>query len=82
MNKTFETVDEYTEEAAKDYGEGVSETAGCSVSFSYEDLKAFAGKHCRDIYMSYHVSQVSDLPKSVQSAWETGKQIYALDTRN
>ena len=48
----------------------------------YDDIKAFAGKYCLDIFHDYTWEEVCEqCPPSVQGAWETGKAIANLKAR-
>lgn len=41
-----------------------------------EDLKAFAGKACIDIYLSLHVSEMKDKSEPIKKAWSIGQELY------
>jgi len=43
--------------------------------WTYEDLKAFAGKCCLDIFRDFDKDEVSNMPKSIQVSWEIGRQL-------
>lgn len=40
-----------------------------------EDLKAFAGKACLDIYNDFDSSELDGYSESIKSAWKIGEQI-------
>lgn len=46
-----------------------------SDEWSYEDLKAFSGKCCLDIFNDFDKDEVGKMPKSIQEAWEIGRQL-------
>ena len=52
----------------------LSESAGSHQS-SREDLKAFAGSACIDIYDDFDAAEISQQPRSVRLAWSYGRML-------
>ncbi len=46
------------------------------VRFSVDDLKAFAGARCRDIYNDFTEDEAKRQPRSVFLAWEVGRNLF------
>lgn len=52
---------------------GVHFEKPCKIKWSREDLKAFAGGLCVDIYNDFTFAEVNGQPKSIKKAWEIGR---------
>jgi hypothetical protein len=46
------------------------------VRFSVDDLKAFAGARCRDIFNDFTEEEATRQPRSVFLAWEVGRDLF------
>ena len=61
-------------------GYPLDETEQKGLATLTEQVRALeeGAKYCIDIYMNFHVSEVSKQTKCVQDAWECGQRLYAL----
>lgn len=46
--------------------------------WTINDLKSFAAARCLDIFSAYDESEIGSESKSVQKAWDIGRQIQAI----
>lgn len=50
-----------------------------SDSYTLNSLCEQSTKHCIQVYMHYHVSQLKHLPKCIVDVWQTGQELYHLN---